>query len=1029
MSNIASLILQRNVLQRELADLEIERDIAQRTTPGLVPGLNAQIIAKQQQINEINLQIELLSSSTASSGTVVRDDSLATVDRSSTQNPSDVEYIVNDDGRIQVAPATTSGTNAQPAVTEESVDSGTDAEVRTLTQTQGTFPGADEVSSGALLYPGIDGFDSPETYTVGGQPGFGAGNDDTPGKNSTRAEIDAIFQDGPIKAQPNVLDQYASYTYVASVYLLTKQAFQTMINSGQKNLNAAGATLLFQSGGASVQGRNPYFTNDYYIEKLELLSVIRGKGTNSAHNVAQIKMTVVEPNGITLLQNLDRAVQDYLGGVDKKRKNYQAENYLLVIRFYGYDDQGNLIRGGVPKPDGSSDPNAFVEKFYPMRINNIKYRIANKLVEYDIDATPGQYDLNVGSDRGSIPYNLELSGTTVKDVLSGPAIYSSQQQAVTRGGNSAQSQAGSNSPVAYDDEGNLLPGYALDGEENPYWLGASNGAPAKADAAPTAKKTITQGLMAALNEYQQQLYRDGIYSIPDQYNIEFVNASIESAKIKRAGTTDKGQTPMSTDQSAGAQKLGSKQSADFNSRNISAVAGTQIVQVIDKILRNSTYIEDQQIVKVNDYTQKEEPNGSPGKNVAWYKISMKAVPIGYDSKRNDYAYKITYIVSAFRLAELVSPYFQMPSYNGTHKRYAYWFTGENKAVLNYEIDFKSQYALVLSGGISQALQSSVSDANVLQRFVYKPRSAENTQGAKGRTNEAAANAADYQYNYADLCNINLTIVGDPAWLQQGEAFAAPTTNRWRWGAFLPDGTINFDSQDILFEVAFNLPTDYNLSTGLIEPGGEISAFSVNTGSNKATAQNNIFKAVKVTSEFNKGKFTQVIQGVMMKYTPEQVAVINQMTQMDVSNQALRAYSQSRLGFQNLLSGITSVPYLLSGLTTGSALNNLTPQGISTLLNNASTTVLGGQSVRNSPTATNPTSFGLSVGSTVLNSINFGQLSTPPFAGSIAPGTSATAVIPESDLYKVTDVGPSQVMTAGDDAGVPELLNREDQNLG
>jgi len=34
-------------------------------------------------------------------------------------------------------------------------------------------------------------------------------------------------------------------------------------------------------------------------------------------------------------------------------------------------------------------------------------------------------------------------------------------------------------------------------------------------------------------------------------------------------------------------------------------------------------------------------------------------------------------------------------------------------------------------------------------------------------------------------------------------------------AFLPDGTINYERQEALFEVGFNKPEDYDLDTGLM----------------------------------------------------------------------------------------------------------------------------------------------------------------------------------------------------------------------
>ena len=165
--------------------------------------------------------------------------------------------------------------------------------------------------------------------------GVGAGSADVaqPSKNSTAQEIDNVFSNaGTIVPQPNILDQYASYTYQASFYLMKPEAFQSMVNA--RKFNPAGSQLLFQDGGAAVTGRNPYFTNDYYIDRFEIASTISGKGTGTAHNANTIKMTVTEPNGITLLENLDKAVTEYLGtapGATNKKKNFQL---IMSVYFY-----------------------------------------------------------------------------------------------------------------------------------------------------------------------------------------------------------------------------------------------------------------------------------------------------------------------------------------------------------------------------------------------------------------------------------------------------------------------------------------------------------------------------------------------------------------------------------------------------------------------------------------------------------------------------------------------------------------------
>ena len=169
--------------------------------------------------------------------------------------------------------------------------------------------------------------------------------------------------------------------------------------------------------------RNEFFNLDYYIDGLELDTLMPGKATKMANSATSLKFTITEPNGITLLDNLYRAVAKLYSGTSGKFSatgvpNYAAAQYLLAIRFYGYDDQGKLVQVGRDSKN-STDSRAVVEKFYPFIIQNVKFRIASKLAEYEISGIPIGHGTAFSSNRGVIPAPIELTGTTINDILSG----------------------------------------------------------------------------------------------------------------------------------------------------------------------------------------------------------------------------------------------------------------------------------------------------------------------------------------------------------------------------------------------------------------------------------------------------------------------------------------------------------------------------------------------------------------------------------------------------------------------------------
>jgi hypothetical protein len=305
----------------------------------------------------------------------------------------------------------------------QNVEYGTDGRYRPLTQTQAISPTPDLLSFN--VFGNDNGNALPPTPSL--DAGVGARGDDNtaPNTNAVQQIVNANFNQ-QITSEANVLDQYASYTYSISWYLITPTQYNTMLTTQKKSV--AGWKLLIQSGGIPVNSRftasyeNPIFSMDYYLDNLEIDSVLSMKGTGSATNATDIKFTVTEPNGITLLNNIYNAVLKlYRTNNVSKDVNYTQAHYVLAVRFYGYDDNGNLAQVGrnASNTINTTDPRAVVEKFYPFNITNITFKIANKAVEYQVTGKPIPYVANKSQDRGTIPYAFELSGTTVGDVLVG----------------------------------------------------------------------------------------------------------------------------------------------------------------------------------------------------------------------------------------------------------------------------------------------------------------------------------------------------------------------------------------------------------------------------------------------------------------------------------------------------------------------------------------------------------------------------------------------------------------------------------
>lgn len=207
-----------------------------------------------------------------SSGQIVTEQAQARAEGAASSNPPPSTSVLAPDGRIN----------------RDAVETGTDAPTRTQEQTQSTPPAGD---GAPLSYATPGDEDAAQAPFVTTQPGAAANRDDNtrPSNNSASQIINASFNQR-ITPRSNVLDQYASYTYAITWYLLTPEQYNEMTRSQKKN--CASWQLLMQSAGAPTQaagqtsnstataGRNQFFDKDYYMDDLEIDSLVPLKGTD-----------------------------------------------------------------------------------------------------------------------------------------------------------------------------------------------------------------------------------------------------------------------------------------------------------------------------------------------------------------------------------------------------------------------------------------------------------------------------------------------------------------------------------------------------------------------------------------------------------------------------------------------------------------------------------------------------------------------------------------------------------------------------
>lgn len=272
---------------------------------------------------------------------------------------------------------------------------------------------------------------------------IGADNNPRPTSSTIAVNVSTAALNQLIPTQPNQLDQYASYTYTLGWYVLSPEQFNDMMRTGRPNVSSW--QLLMQSGGAPIAGRSPAFPLDYYMDDLEIVTKTPLGGTRLAHSATDLRFKVVEPNGITLLQSLFDAVQSVNKSASQSQTNttnatgtaaaktagtartvnYLQAQYCLTIQFSGYDKDGNSVspaRGAVATGTQATGQTAVIIKYYPFRLVDIRFQLANRAIEYIITAKPVAHSYGYTTDRGTVPFGFAMTGQTVEQLLNGPRI-------------------------------------------------------------------------------------------------------------------------------------------------------------------------------------------------------------------------------------------------------------------------------------------------------------------------------------------------------------------------------------------------------------------------------------------------------------------------------------------------------------------------------------------------------------------------------------------------------------------------------
>lgn len=626
---------------------------------------------------------------------------------------------------------------------------------------------------------------------------------------------------GPGKRLKNPLGNFASYTYQLTLYMVTPESYNAFIESGRKNINVASAAnktgtfIIAQSGGINntTSTRAPGFELDYYIDDLKITSNVNGKSSGTASNTTSLSFQIYEPYGFSFITNLKKA-QDELQKIStiegfSKIKNASRHIYVIGIRFQGYDQSGKVVTTKdtfAQSLNSTEESSGVFEQFYEVSLTSVKFKVDGKMTVYSIVAATLAPGTAFGVKKGRIDNDITIVANTVGEALVG-STYSVGKEGVI-------------------------------------------------------------GLIDELNKKQQELAAtkgvDGKpgCKIPNKYSLEFIGSggdkdTIPKSSVLLPSDIDKLKSTMksvktSKDSNAGAAE---KALPDLTLKTIKIPRGTSIMQAISNIVKQSTYLTDALSVvytsslEEDKNSQKDNPTSTP---ISWYNLGAVVKNLGWDEIISDFAYDIKYIIQPYKTPATTSPYAKLGSkYPGPHKKYEYWYTGQNSEIISYEHTLNNAYfnsAVTPSG--SEASQQGNQNVPTVGG---KPVNAD----PSGGIDKGSQAAGSYLTNLTDpgaYAKAKISILGDPDFLMRDSPDSINDVYNQYYGS---NGfTINPNGGEVFIEIKFNEGQDYNNTKGLMDINTSILFWDYPAPIQALLKGYLSYMVISVVSNFSKGKFTQ-----------------------------------------------------------------------------------------------------------------------------------------------------------------------------
>jgi len=725
------------------------------------------------------------------------------------------------------------------------------------------------------------------------------GNSNVSGKTSDYARSFSVG------LPTNKLHDYTSYTYRITLFLLTKKDFNELATNPTKfvptfSLISSGAGFATPGsiktettrkvtpfGGyedvsttQTKSGRHPDFQTDFFIDNLQMKTVVGLNAKSKASNAIDISFNITEPYGLSLLDRLLSASET----CGDKNPNYMEQPYLLQIDLLASptDEQLEITK---------QTNNVIDSKKIAIKLLEMKIKPSGSGSTYALNAMPYNHTA-FSLTNAAMPVAMSVEASTVGEFFS-----STDDLAKLFSGQAAISDERLESELDKWIKENTK--IFVNTKPSPEQIASQR------KALKDANIYNSKSLAAGYNGYMDKVSKEQklsqlpptkiAFNIPDKIIAESPIVD-ETAQAGDGTMIDPRQTAGKPD-----PQFKKKQSFTIN-------AGTSIIDVIDMVMGKSEYVKNQlnNLSKTNNndtaeknYTNNNERTKDSKKAAAlkWYKIVPTVALNDFDAARNAYSKTILYTILPYTGANAYHPNFPKSTAQNIAdtvvREYNYLYTGKNQDILRLDVDFDSTFYTQLTTKASQVARlgtDRASDAVDVDEDQFSvnakaqqtnPPSTYQIIGANRKSsslnsstnpNEQVVNdlkQSIYTSQRGDALNIKLQIIGDPDFIKQDDIFfnpGSPAEYAKVMGSRLnnsaapitENGQILFDAQQVYVKLTFKNSVDINDKIGIVNKQDRLTNGRMTDGTFSG-----IYKVLTVDNDFSRGQFTQTLDLIRM----------------------------------------------------------------------------------------------------------------------------------------------------------------------